>query len=78
MTATRRQWTAVINPRIRVRVEQFSDQPGHAARNYFEEHAGMLEYESSMERATADELALQRTRLTFLPLSVAPIPVYPT
>ncbi|KIF80051.1 hypothetical protein [Noviherbaspirillum autotrophicum] len=65
MTATRPGWTPVSNPRIRVHVEQLTEQLGLAARDHFEERAGILEYESGMDRAAAEELALQQIRLAF-------------
>lgn len=65
MTAARQQWIPVTNQRIRAQVEQLTEQLGPAAREYFEERAGILEYEGEMERSAAEETALQQTRIAF-------------
>lgn len=61
MDHQRQPWAPIANQRIRAQVEQLEP----AAREYFEERAGILEFEAQQQRAAAEALALQQTMQAF-------------
>ncbi|NEX60116.1 hypothetical protein [Noviherbaspirillum galbum] len=56
-----RKWVVLANKSIATKVATMSE----AAREHFEERAGMLEFEGGMARAAAELLALEQTEQVF-------------
>jgi hypothetical protein len=61
MTKERRTWIVPTNKSIMLRVQALPE----AAREHFEERAGILEYVGEMERLLAELLALEQTEAVY-------------
>jgi hypothetical protein len=61
MAKERRTWVVPTNKSIMLRVQALPE----AAREHFEERAGLLEFEGEMARPSAELLALEQTEAVY-------------